>query len=47
MVGQPFLYEKPQLFQLAFVGAIHRQVIHVAGIVSAQTTLPDKLVERL
>lgn len=47
MVGQPFLYEKPQLFQLALIWPEYRQVIHIARVMSAQATLPDKLVERL
>lgn len=47
MVGQPFFYEKPQLFQFALVWPEYRQIIHIACIMSAQAALPDKLVERL
>lgn len=47
MVGQPFLYEKPQLFQLTLVWPEYRQVIHIARVMSAQAALPDKLVKRL
>lgn len=47
MVGQPFLYEKPQLFQLALVWPEYRQVIHIARVMSAQAALPDKLVKWL
>lgn len=44
---QPVLHDNAELSQLPFVRAEYRDVVHVAGVVPAQTTFTNQPVKRL
>lgn len=47
MVTQPLLDQQAELSQFPLVGAKHRKVIHVSGVMLAELALPDENIQRL